>query len=761
MDFKARRNDAVARLVRHMCHRDEERVVQLATTTVAKASHLAINPDNVYARYNGLVEKFIVVGRSDLAQELDLRVNAVKMCPGQENLASVLLVLDQLSYKPLERQLPVFENSTAVTDKNLTWDDILAEEPLSGDHWSEDVESPDASDTEKSDDKTETAETVYQRDDNLLSHDSNRLLTPAYTSQDHGSEPPKKSAKDFTRISGISREIIHRRPYWNSTYISQFDVLREICNAMYGLPSIFFVESAHNNLQAIHVAEDVISQLALPYISNGELQNVLEQFAKKASLVSQLRQFSQIYFVMENFPNFDYRYIFGILDGLNKAIETRIMDIESRILNSPTRSTLLTLLSEIHDLLDPYYPIPHVLRDVLSQLDEETITHVVLLNSLYSAIKSYAIQDDSFRILVDIFNQVLKDYFVPLQWWLCNGELKLGVYEHSFMVIALDTKAPIELMWTTMFGLRDSKHVPVFLQPFAGDIFHIGKSVTLSKLLGSTSINNGISFEFVATASIDLVDLFDLSFQKYFLAVRNQSHALIVEVVRKTNLYNIWQLHFNIYFMLDKVALYDFLSRIYESSKKLLDTHYLNDCLQECWLTATSKDAPFAVLNCYHSSADELELLVPTNRALANLIPKEHVHKLQKVWNNLFLCSRTQFRLKEQRRDPASFHARLYIDKLMLYFHLILQTEAEQILSQLYYQSSIQALISLNEKHLMNAFKGCFASTELYVRFTDFLHSCENDLSSVKTSYDILIYTASQHLGSSKTANYLDLLSKP
>ena len=100
--------------------------------------------DVVHSR---LVEKFAVLGRDDIAEPLE------KILPyviSQDANVEILTLLLALSDRPVETV--EFDESKfiveEVVEKGITWEEIIAEEPLSGDHWRE----PDYSGSDEEDD---------------------------------------------------------------------------------------------------------------------------------------------------------------------------------------------------------------------------------------------------------------------------------------------------------------------------------------------------------------------------------------------------------------------------------------------------------------------------------------------------------------------------------------------------------------------------------------------------------------------------------
>jgi gamma-tubulin complex component 5 len=104
-----------------------------------------------------LVEKFAVLGREDIAEPLE------KMLPyilSQDANVEILTTLLALSDRPIETM--EFDEAKFVVkeveENGVTWEEILADEPLVGDHWNE----PEYSGSEDEEDR------VYEKKSTIL-----------------------------------------------------------------------------------------------------------------------------------------------------------------------------------------------------------------------------------------------------------------------------------------------------------------------------------------------------------------------------------------------------------------------------------------------------------------------------------------------------------------------------------------------------------------------------------------------------------------
>jgi len=137
-----------------------------------------------------LVEKFSVLGRGDIAEPLERILPYVL---GQDANVEILTLILALSDRPVD--VVQFDESKFLVEKEvekgITWEEILAEEPLVGDHWKE----PDYEGSEEED-------WVYETTSKVIEEDSVRV------------EERKEEARvEEEGTSRVAEEFL-RRQYW-------------------------------------------------------------------------------------------------------------------------------------------------------------------------------------------------------------------------------------------------------------------------------------------------------------------------------------------------------------------------------------------------------------------------------------------------------------------------------------------------------------------------------------------------------------------
>jgi len=138
-----------------------------------------------------LVEKFAVLGRDDIAEPLERILPYVL---GQDANVEILTLILALSDRPVDAAK--FDESKFLVEKEIekgiTWEEILAEEPLVGDHWKE----PDYEGSEEEDDW------VYETTGKVIEEEPVRV------------EEKKEEVQMEEGTSKLAGEFL-RRQYWS------------------------------------------------------------------------------------------------------------------------------------------------------------------------------------------------------------------------------------------------------------------------------------------------------------------------------------------------------------------------------------------------------------------------------------------------------------------------------------------------------------------------------------------------------------------
>lgn len=246
----------------------------------------------------------------------------------------------------------------------LTWQDIISEEPLTGSHWEEvDYESTE----NDSESVSEIAEVMITGPVQVVSTKP-ILQNRSIVLQDYIIQP--------------SHEIYEIEEF----IISEADVTSEICLALLGLPSELF---KFENDQLIQVNGDCKT---IPHLSYESFLDLLQKFAQLATIVAQIRHLSN-----KQVHSYDCR---GILDKFCWQIESRVISIQ----NHEQYCSLLELLSIVEHLVNPYKCL--LLIQCNNNNNEDQIT---LLNRVFKeARKSEHSCDNS--VIKKLFLELLEHF---------------------------------------------------------------------------------------------------------------------------------------------------------------------------------------------------------------------------------------------------------------------------------------------------------------------------------------------------------------
>ncbi|KAK9236078.1 hypothetical protein V1525DRAFT_407986 [Lipomyces kononenkoae] len=111
-------------------------VLRRAIVTATDSRYRPADGDDVRERLNGLVEKCSVLARDDLAEALDDRMQQLFPVQSESVLSVLAMLLHLAQSSALDKPVPEFITYNDLTaTRETTWDDIIKEDPLEGEHW--------------------------------------------------------------------------------------------------------------------------------------------------------------------------------------------------------------------------------------------------------------------------------------------------------------------------------------------------------------------------------------------------------------------------------------------------------------------------------------------------------------------------------------------------------------------------------------------------------------------------------------------------
>ncbi|KAI7185087.1 hypothetical protein KC363_g7334 [Hortaea werneckii] len=423
----------------------------------------------VQDRYDGLAEKFTVRNREDLSDALQARL---KELPTQSKwLPEILALLLELSDRPLEKtnieDLDALSKPADLPPK-LSWDDIIAEDPLDEDDVWDDIErgyhsSGDDATTDGDDEPTTStvATSVDEEDPEALAR--LHLVTP-----DEG-------ALSEVRDSLPSKDGTVKQP------ISELVLVRETLMMLRGLKTEVYRLNEKNGDLTVNF------DVALSPAAQGTLQRVCMQVAHIGSRLSLLRKWTQ--------RTRQTPFVQSVQSAIESHLSTlslSLSELEQRYV-TPKKNTVVSIVdirAQAEMLTRPLRYLADVIEHAESIRPDLSKSHFELLDALFNASCSTQMSGDkeTFEAIIAVFLAGLKTYLRPIGVWVTTGTLP-PASEGEFFVFDNNANCDLGKVWHERWSLRTSVDggplMPHFMRTFSAKVFAQGKAKAFLKLLDS------------------------------------------------------------------------------------------------------------------------------------------------------------------------------------------------------------------------------------------------------------------------------------
>jgi len=298
--------------------------------------------------YKGIIEKFKIAAQEKNAEDL---TNLLKLLEKQNErrknskILEMLMLFLNLSKSPTRHfyDSHYFDVKEEVVKKELTWDDILKEDPLTGDYWQIPNYSSDSSDTQYSDhesdsnniDENTKSDTLKQKKElpnkNIYSIDvksnsesdvfdlnGSTLHFNDISMDSSVNHNLSKNLKNFgksqywnhvnnLRIQNIDTKFDITNPYTldigiikgikenskiipdlllKTNYVNEIDIVREILFMLLGFDTAFFRYNKYNKVE-------VNQNLSMKHLTSSCINQLIEYFIDKGSKIKDLRSFTK------------------------------------------------------------------------------------------------------------------------------------------------------------------------------------------------------------------------------------------------------------------------------------------------------------------------------------------------------------------------------------------------------------------------------------------------------------------------------------
>lgn len=452
----------------------------MAIKTSKSTNFPTVNQFDVDSTLAGLIEKFHVLNRDDLANGLDSRLKKLNPLSNRWT-PDILFLLLQLSDQPVKKSPDFDEHQQRAASpqvQGLTLADLLVDDPYSDDElWQEASYSTLSSDLDEVED-----ERAHPRDGSEQGADSN--------------EPRLASGKPVFLSSSTLREQdaaladLEKLQLWpdssrtekNGPHVmSEVIVIRESLLMLHGLPSPLFRTTVQNEIE--YCSTNATQDLSSPAIAS-----VLQTLARIGSPIKKLRRWCEA-----EHPG-------ALLQRFQCVVECRLTDFDKSIVQLEERCTapveshvvsLVAVCDEVRARSRPILALANIAAG-LSKQDVEQFSH---LEPLYDDVCDYQASgdDEIYNYLADVFLQSLETYLRPIRAWMEHGELHTS---DNFFFIAEQPSAG-ESIWHDWYALRKNPDgrlsAPKFIFAASKRILNAGKSIKFLSQLGL--LNVGLTFE--------------------------------------------------------------------------------------------------------------------------------------------------------------------------------------------------------------------------------------------------------------------------
>ncbi|KAK4890523.1 hypothetical protein LTR27_010804 [Elasticomyces elasticus] len=436
-----------------------------------EGGHGRVNPFEIKDRCAGLVEKFGVLNRDDLAEALQSRLDSL---PQTRWIPDVLSLLLQLSNRPLESvSLSGLDGLTKVFSPptELTWEDIVAEDPLTDeDVWGNVERGYHSSGDDKVFDDSDSEPTTSTQATSLAEDDFAALARL------HIVKPDASLLGDVR----TAREMLSRpRDSSDANTVSELTLICETISMLRGLPTYLFSVGTGGVVS-------VSSNLCIATASKPMLNHVLSHFAEIGTQLGFLRHWTH-----RQQGEACVQSIQAAVQYTTSAIDLSIGRLEQRFIEPPDSCvvSLVDVRIEVEDFTRAAIHLSSIIvaNDRASNGNESS--SFVLLDALYkeACMADMAGDKHLFDAIAGALLAGVRTYLRPVLLWAGSGDLPEQEAD-TFFVRPDEENCPLGEMWHKRFTLRlqtsERACAPEVMQPFIQQLYAAGKERAFLKLNG-------------------------------------------------------------------------------------------------------------------------------------------------------------------------------------------------------------------------------------------------------------------------------------
>jgi gamma-tubulin complex component 5 len=449
----------------------DDPVIAQTRTAVSRglrdASHARTNQFEVKSRLDGLVEKFAVLNRDDLSDALQERLE--ELPTRSKWLPEILELFLSLSDRPVEKTAPdalATLYAAEHPDEQLTWEDIIADDPLDDQGVWDDIERGyhSSGDETRFDDDEFRSEPTTSTQATSTVEDNAEIVASIYLTQ------PDYGQLDLVKCSARAIED-------TTSSVTELTLVRESLSMLRGLPTnIYDLKTSTGAVQARPNA-------TINSISRRVIGDSLTQFATLGSQLQHLRRWVQS---TQTCP---------YVNTCQAVAEAWLVDFSSQLSRLEERyvgNAVDTVVSSIEVLSETQNVTRHLTR--FSAVVAHIPKHLpfALFDELYDCvcISQLAGDDECFDKLSSMLYRATQTYLRPVATWVSSGTIAEG--HNEFFVAESSAACDPGDLWHSKYVLRRSDdgvlYTPQFIQSSAAEMFALGKAKMFLDQLTQVSV---------------------------------------------------------------------------------------------------------------------------------------------------------------------------------------------------------------------------------------------------------------------------------
>lgn len=436
--------------------------------------HARVNQFDVQSRLGGLEEKFVVFNKDPLADALRTRLDELARTPSQWT-PEILALLLALSDRPVQNtNLSILDpaDGDRAAVPQLTWADIIADDPLNEEGIWDDVSFASDSDADYDSVSEDSVadHTVSTHPSSLADEDIAAFARSFIISKNDVSITTLQSTRQQLRPGVREGAMVD---------ITAYQAIREALLLLHGLPTDLFMRNAHSEVS-------FRATYRTGTCSQTSLNQVMHSFATIGSRLDRL----QIWSISAQTSPVVQRLQSSVLRELRK-FRSSLSAIEQRFLTEANAVvSLIEVLSSVQHCVKPLYCLYTAIFK-----NDSSIEDWAVLDCLYQTVCELQLtgaEQADLILMTRIFLDCFEVYLLPVHVWMAEGRLRDK--DQGFFVLPLNQSADLGSLWHSSVALSRNENgainAPTFMLRAAPRVFNAGRAVMFLAALRGAACNN-------------------------------------------------------------------------------------------------------------------------------------------------------------------------------------------------------------------------------------------------------------------------------